>query len=150
MTRKRNENPSAGDLAEALGKSKDLHFKSYKADGSGFDDLEEGQEIIGVFVSVRQQHIKDKRTKQQKPIRVYSIRVEDGSTKKIGSRTLLDRMFDDVMDEHGGMTADPMGRYTGPGIDWIKGRVVKFVRGDDTKTADDNPMGTYEILVEED
>lgn len=144
--KQREENPSSTDLATAFGE--DLRFKSYKNDGSGFDDLQPNTEIIGVFVSVRDHEITDRRTKARKPIRVYSIRSAEGQVLKIGSRSILDRVFDDLMDENGGYTVENK-RYAGPGILYIQGRVVKFIRGEDTKTHENNPLGTYEIQVAE-
>ena len=145
MARKAQE-PTAGEITAAFGE--DLRFKSYKNDGSGFDELNEGTEIIGVFVSVRDHEITDTRTKARKHIRVYSIRTAEGQVLKIGSRSILDRVFDDLMDENGGYTVENK-RYAGPGITYIQGRVVKFIRGEDTQTRDKNPLGTYEIQVAE-
>jgi hypothetical protein len=146
MARKKIENPSASELKDAM--SGDIKFKSYKNDGKGFDDFEEGQEITGVLLSLRDHNIMDRRTKLPKDIRVYSIRTEIG-TLRIGGRTILDRMADEIMDENGGFTVDNR-RYTGAGYDWLKGRMVRLIRGDDSKTGEGNPLGTYEIQVEED
>lgn len=144
--RNRTENPTAEQLTDAF--ASDVKFKSYKNDGSGFDKLEEGDEIIGVLVSIRDHSITDTRTKKPKDIRVYSIRTPDGSVKKIGGRTILDRMFDDILDENGGFDVQNH-RYTGPGYDAIKDKIVKINRGDDTETRDKNPLGTYEVAIEE-
>jgi len=147
MAGKKQNNVDA--LADAIGRN--IKFRSFKNDGKGFDDLEQGEEITGILLGVRDQEIKDKRTKQLKMIRVYSIRVGDGEsaiTKKIGSRALLDGLFDDIMDEHGGVVV-MNNRYEGPGMDFIKGKMVRFIRGENRKTADNNPMGTYEIQVED-
>ena len=154
----RSAGVSAEDAAKAFGT--DIKFKSYRNDGQGFDDFEEGQEIIGTLVSIRDHNITDRRTKQPKDIRVYSIRVvipkeeqvEGGPTDKvlkIGGRTILDRMFDDIMDENGGFSVDNK-RYSGKGYEYLQDRIVKMNRGDDTETADGNPLGTYEIAVESD
>lgn len=127
----------------------DVQFKSYRNDGKGFDDLSEGQEIVGIFVGVKDQEIKDTRTKQRKMVRVYSIRDDEGTVHKIGSRALLDGIFDDIMDEHGGYVVENK-RYGGPGMDFLRNKIVKFVRGSNRKTSGGDPMGTYEILVETD
>jgi hypothetical protein len=134
--------------ADPLSKrEEDIKFRSYKNDGKGFTDLQVGAEIMGVLVSVRDQEITDRRTHERKIIRVYSIRGED-DLMKLGGRALLDRVFDDIMDEHGGYSVENK-RYIGSGIEWVQNRMVKFIRGDDIKSADGNRMGTYEILVEE-
>ncbi len=144
MAKKRGE--SVDEVKDAF--SSDTRFKSYKSDSAGFDELDEGGEITGILVSIRDQQLKDKRTKQLKTVRVYSIRTDEGQ-KRISGRTLLDRMADDIMDEHGGYSVEN-NRYSGPGYDWFCNRAVKFLRGDDTRTGEGNPLGTYEILVEED
>lgn len=123
-------------------------FRSYKNDGKGFDLLEANDEITGTFIQVRDREIRDRRTKEPKTIRVYSLMTDRGLLK-IGSRALLDGVFDDILDEHGGYTKNGE-HYVGPGIDWLRNRLVRFTRGSDTKTSDGNPMGTYEIQVEED
>ena len=137
---------SAADVQAAF--TSDVKFKSYKNDGSGFDEFNEGQEITGILVSIRDHQITDKRTKKPKDIRVYSVRVGDGSVMKIGGRTLLDRMFDDIMDENGGFVVENR-RYSGPGYDYLQNRAIKLNRGDDSETSEGNPLGTYEIGIEE-
>jgi hypothetical protein len=138
--------PSLADIQKGFGT--DIKFKSYKNDGKGLDELKESHEIVGVFLSVKDNEITDKRTKQRKVVRVYSIRGEDGRVMKIGSRALLDGVFDDIMDENGGFQVEN-NRYKGPGIDWIQNKMVKFVRGEDSKNSNGDRMGTYEIQVEE-
>jgi hypothetical protein len=145
MARKKGASPD--ELKTAF--EGDVKFKSYKNDGSGFDEFAEGDEIMGVLLSIRDHAIKDKRTKLPKDIRVYSIRTADGSVKKIGGRTILDRMFDDIMDENGGYEVLNR-RYSGPGYEYLQNRVVKLNRGDDSETSEGNPLGTYEVAVEED
>src|SRR5438105_1622403 len=139
--------PTIGEMKDSFAKG--VRFRSYKNDGKGFHELNEATEVTGVLVSVRDHEITDKRTKLRKAIRVYSIRTADNELLRIGSRALLDRLFDDILDEHGGYTVENK-RYVGPAMDWILNKVVRFIRGEDTKTGDGNPMGTYEIQVEED
>jgi hypothetical protein len=141
--------PSSDNLQESF--AGDTRFKSYKNTGKGdFTKLVEGEEVVGVFLSLRLRNIKDRRTKLPKQIRVYSFRGADGLIFKVGSRALLDSCFDDIMDEHGGMNLKDNVQYTGAGIDWITNRTVKIIRGTDTETTEGDDMGTYEILVEED
>lgn len=137
---------SVDQLQEEMGK--DVKFKSYANDGKGFYELDENNEVMGVFVSVKDQQITDIRSHEPKIIRVYSLRKEDGTIVKIGSRALLDGLFDDAMDEHGGVIVENK-RYSGPGIEWLRNKVVKIVRGSDKKTRAGS-MGMYEFLVESD
>lgn len=142
---------SAKDLTNAGQAVRDesVKFRTFKNDGTGLDELKENSSIQGVFISVKDQEITDRRTKLRKHIRVYAIRLDSGKIAKVGSRALLDGIFDDIMDENGGYDVIN-NRYSGPGIKWIQGKIVKFVRGADTKSKlDGNPMGTYEILVED-
>jgi hypothetical protein len=141
------EKAKASDVEKEF--TEDVRFRVYKNDGSGFDDFKQGQTITGVLVSIREHGITDKRTKQPKDIRVYSIRMEGDVMCRIGGRTILDRMFDDIMDEHGGFVVTNR-RYSGPGYDFLKDRVVRLERGEDTRTSDKNPLGTYSVGVEED
>lgn len=140
------KNDKVNQLTDAI--REDGQFKSYKNEGKGFDELPEGGEIVGVFIGVKDQTITDIRTHAKKVVRVYSIRSDDGNVQKIGSRALLDGLFDDIMDDHGGFDVENS-RYIGPGIEWLKNRVVKIIRGDDKKTSNGR-MGTYEFLVETD
>lgn len=148
--RNRPENPTAADMKAAFGA--DIKFRTYKNDGAGFDEFDENQEIVGVLVSIRDHTITDNRTNLPKDIRVYSIRIalEGGGERviKIGGRSILDRLFDDIMDENGGYAVDNK-RYTGQGYEYIRNRLIKMSRGDDSQTAKGNPLGTYEIAVEE-
>jgi hypothetical protein len=140
------KNMTTADVQSAF--SSDAKFRSYKNDGKGFDDFEEGEQIEGILLSIRDHEIRDTRTKQLKDIRVYAIKAGE-TTLKIGGRTILDRMCDEIMDENGGFQVDNK-RYTGAGYDWLKGRAVRFIRGEDGQTREGNPLGTYEIQVEED
>lgn len=143
---KKPRGESVEDVKNAF--TSDVKFKSYKADSRGFDELEPGGEVTGILLSIRDQTIKDKRTNVMKNVRVYAIQTAD-EVVRISGRTLLDRMADDIMDEHGGYAVEHQ-RYSGPGYDWFTKRAVKFLRGDDMRTGEGNPLGTYEILVEED
>jgi len=148
---KKNQNPKPGDVADAFrqpAEGEEVKFKSYRNDGKGFDEFNEGDEIVGILVSIRDHPITDQRSGDPKDIRVYSIRISDGTVLKIGGRTILDRMFDDIMDENGGYMVDNR-RYSGKGYEYLQNRAIKMVRGDDTRTRNKNPLGTYEVMVEE-
>ena len=137
------------ELNDGTGEGTDVKFKSYANDGKGFDELAEESDVTGIFVGVRIQEITDTRTKKRKPIRVYSLRDSEGNVHKIGSRALLDGIFDDIMDENGGAIIEN-NRFSGPGIDFLRSKVVKFVRGKNKRTRQGDQMGTYEIMVESD
>ena len=143
MPRKGN-NPN--EVADSF--ATDIKFKSYKSEG--FFKFEEMEELVGTLVSIRDQTITDRRSKQPKIIRVYNIRLaEDGRMIRLGSRAMLDRMFDDIMDEHGGFNVENM-RYSGPGYEFLQNRIVKVNRGEDAETVSGDELGTYEVGVEED
>lgn len=127
--------------------NEDVKFKSYASDGKGFYELRVGEEVTGVFISVKDQQITDIRSHLPKDIRVYSIRLENGEIIKLGSRALLDGYFDDAMDANGGYNVESK-RYSGPGIEWIRGKVIKIVRGADKKTKG-GTLGQYDLLIEE-
>jgi hypothetical protein len=146
MSKKRTNNPTPAEMEKAF--SEDAKFRSYKNDGKGFDEFNEGDEIVGVLLSIRDHQITDQRTGDPKDLRVYTIRTDSG-TKRIGGRTILDRMFDEIMDENGGFLVENR-RYTGKGYDYLQNRLIKLNRGEDTKTRNKNPLGTYEIGLEED
>jgi hypothetical protein len=146
---KKGNTPSDVGAGFTEGTESDIKYRSYKNDGKGFDTLDEGQEIQGILVSIRDHEITDTRTRERKTIRVYAIRNNDfDTTLKIGGRAILDRIFDDIMDEHGGYTVES-GRYRGPGYEAIKDKAIRIARGKDTRTAQKNPMGTYEVGVED-
>lgn len=146
MAKNKSQGTTSGDVAAAFADG--IKFASYKNTGKGnFNKLEPGGEIAGIFVSMRYRKIKDTRTREDKVIRVYSIRTAEG-VAKVSGRALLDSCFDDVMDEHGGYTI-VNNTASGSGIEWITNRPVKFLRGEDTETRQGDEMGTYEILVEE-
>jgi hypothetical protein len=151
MARPRKNNmspapPTAGEVQKGF--TSDMRFRSYKNDGKGFDEFHEGDEIVGILVSIRDHQITDRRTNLPKEIRVYSIRTDDGTVKKVGGRALLDRLVDDIMDEYGGFIVENR-RYSGQGYVYIQNRAIKIVRGDDSQTHDGNPLGTYEVAIEE-
>lgn len=146
MANKRNT-PGEVGAGFTEGTESQVKYQSYKNDGKGFDELNEGQHIEGILVSIRDHEITDTRTRQRKSIRVYSIRTGE-IVLKIGGRAILDRIFDDIMDEKGGYTVET-GRYKGPGYEAIRDKAIRIDRGQDTKTQQKNPMGTYEVGIEE-
>lgn len=113
-------------------------FRSFRADTTGFYELNEGETLKGVFLGRRQATIKDKRTKAMKEIWVYRLRDEEGKIINLGGRSLLDRAYDDMVDEAFGSSESG-----------VKGLRMQINRGENSKTSEGNPMGTYEILIED-
>jgi hypothetical protein len=140
MAKKRSQ---TDELSEAM--ESDIKMKTYKQEA--FTKFDEGDSFQGVLVSIRDHGMKDKRTKLPKEVRVYSIRLEDGMVR-ISGRTILNRLIDEIMDEHGGFEVVNR-NYSGLGYEFIKNRLVRFERGDNTETVDGNVLGTYEVSVEE-
>jgi hypothetical protein len=141
MAKKQN-NPN--DVAEGF--ATDIRFKTYKSEG--FYTFAEGDELVGTLLSIRDQTIMDRRKKMEKVIRVYNIRTADGKTIKLGSRAMLDRMIDDIMDENGGFEVQNH-RYSGKGYEYLQQRLIKINRGEDEETTSGDGMGSYEIGIEE-
>jgi hypothetical protein len=108
--------------------------KRFSRTGDGLSKFVEGEEIRGIFMSMAEKTITDRRSGELKSIRIYSIKLPDTSIARIGSRRLLDDAFDEVVTEL-------------KGEENLRGRDVSFIRGEDVETADHNPMGTYEIIV---
>jgi hypothetical protein len=113
-------------------------FRSFKRDSGKFYELNEGESLEGVILGIRLQFIKDKRTKQPKEIQVYKIRQEDGAIVNLAGRLLLDQQFADARDE-----------MFGGSFDNLRGLKVIINRGEDTETGEGNPMGTYELMIED-
>jgi hypothetical protein len=146
MAKKKSE--SVTDVAKAF--ESDVNFKKYGGNAEFFK-FEEGEEIRGILISLRDHELPDRRAKVKgtmKMVRVYSIRMEDGSTVKLAGRATLDRTFDDIMDENGGYAVENK-RYSGVGYEWLQNRAIILNRGDDGETSDGNVLGTYEVRVEE-
>lgn len=138
---------SAADVAAAF--ESDVKFKTYST--SEFYKFDEGDELKGVLVSLRDHQLPDRRAKVKgttKEVRVYSIRLEDGNIIKLAGRAVLDRNFDDIMDENGGFVVENR-RYSGVGYEWLQNRLVIINRGENDETHDGNELGTYEIRIEE-
>lgn len=110
--------------------------RSFARRGEGLTPFVEGEEIRGKFVYMKTVEIKDRRTKERKSIRVYCLELENGDMARIGSRSLLDDAFDEVESAYHGMEN-------------LVGKSMSFIRGEDVQTGDDNPLGTYEIIVYE-
>ena len=111
-------------------------FKSFKSESGSFHELKELDEIEGILIAVRQQRIRDKRTKLPKDILVYRIQLDSGELISLGGRTMLDKQMLDACDSMFGG-------------DWnaMKGAEVVISRGEDVKTSEGNPLGTYEVLI---
>jgi len=130
MARQRSSEPSTASVRSG--------FRSFKTEESGFKELNPGESIEGVFVSRRRQTIKDTRTKAPKDIWVYRVRTDTEGIVNIGGRAMLDRQFEDIVDD----------MFAGS-ENAIKGLRIVINRGDDKKTRDGNPIGSYEVLIED-
>ncbi len=108
--------------------------KRFSRTGDGLTPFVEGEEIRGKFLHMKEKTITDKRTRELKGIRIYTLQLPDGSMARIGSRRLLDDAFDEVVSAYNGE-------------DNLTGKDISFIRGADVETSDHNPMGTYEIIV---
>jgi hypothetical protein len=111
--------------------------RSFKRSGEGFTPINEGEEIKGKFVRMRNVTITDRTTHERKTIKAYDLILEDGSAASISGRALLDDAFQDVFDAIG--------------ADKLAGQTISIIRGEDVETATTETtghmMGTYEIIV---
>src|SRR5262245_24841504 len=112
------------------------HAISFKRTGEGFYTLNEGDEVKGKFIRMRNVSFNDRETGERKSIRAYDMTV-DGKQISISSKALLDEAFDDVFAEI------PQ--------DQLKGMEISIIRNKDVETPTSaetgNLMGTYEVLV---
>lgn len=130
MAKKQTEN-EATTPHETLHRDLPKGARSFARRGEGLTPFVEGEEIKGKFIHMKTVEIKDKRSHQLKTIRVYVVELEDGNTARIGSRTLLDDAFDEVISVYGD----------------IAGKTISFIRGEDKELENGGTMGTYEIIV---
>lgn len=98
--------------------------------GGGFTPIEVGEEIRGKFVSMRMISIPDRDTREKKQIRSYTIETAEGLIQ-IGSKALLDQLFDEVTDT------------VGP----LAGKEIVISRGEDVETVGGQSMSTWSIDV---
>lgn len=107
--------------------------KTFSNTGGGLTPIEIGEEIRGKFVHMKNVDITDRETRLKKPIRVYVIDTPEGRVS-IGSKVLLDQLFDEVALAFGG-------------IEKLTGKELVITRGEDVETAGGQSMGTFEISV---
>ena len=108
--------------------------RSFSRTGEGLTPIVEGEEIRGTFVHMKEVEIKDRRTKENKTIRIYVLQRPDGTMARIGSRALLDDAFDEMVSVYGG-------------VENLVGKDIAICRGEDVQTGDGTRLGTYEIIV---
>lgn len=113
-------------------------FKAYASDSGKFYELNPGESVSGVFLGLRRATIKDRRTHQMKEINVYRIRQDDETVVNLGGRTLLDRQFADAIDD----------MYLGE-ADKARGVRIIINRLPDSRTADNNPLGMYQLFLQD-
>lgn len=117
--------------------------KSFKPDVGKFDSLAVGDVLTGVFMGARHQQITDTRTRKPKSVFVIKLReTETDEVKKIACATMLERAFEDLVDEYGN------GDET-TAINRLRGTKLTLTRGEDERTQGGNQIGTYEIFVHE-
>lgn len=109
-------------------------FRSFNSKSAGLFEFVEGQTIDGTFLSRRLETITDKDTQAPKQIWVYRIATSEGLLK-LGGRTMLDRMFDDIIDEMFGGDETTM-----------RGHKIQIIRGTDVKK-DKKNIGQYDIRI---
>lgn len=103
--------------------------------GKKFTEFVEGEEITGTFISMEEIEIKDRKPPyEMKTIRVYNLKLDDGSKARISGRALLDSAFEEIAEELGGISK-------------LSGMRLSLIRGEDIENTEGNNMGTYEIIV---
>jgi hypothetical protein len=118
--------------------------KSFRPDTSKFRTMKPGETFTGIFVSAGHTEIMDRRTKQRKSLFVLRIRDEESDrVEKFPCAAMMLRAWEDITDEYGGGDPDAT-------ISALRGKHISIERGDDAKTADSNPMGTYTVTVFDD
>lgn len=124
------DNPQQGPVA-----------RSFKAETGKFDSLKVNESITGLFMGARDQQITDVRTRQPKTIFVIKLRDESADkVRKIPCAAMLLQTWEELVDEYGNGDQDAAMKF-------LHGRKITINRGSDTKTRDNNVMGTYEIIV---
>ena len=114
--------------------------RSFKADTGKFDSIVAGESITGMFIGAKDQEIMDQRTRQPKTLFVLKLRGEGDRIIKLPCAAMLRQTWDDIVDEYG--EGDEQ-----KAIAYLRGRKMTINRGQDVRTKDNNPMGTYEIIV---
>jgi len=118
--------------------------KSFRPDTSKFRTLKPGETFTGIFVGAGTTEIMDRRTRLRKELFVLRIRDEASEkVEKFPCAAMMLRGWEDIADEYGGGDTDAT-------IQALRGRHLSIIRGDDAKTADSNPMGTYEFVIFDD
>ena len=107
-----------------------------------FDPINPGEEIKGIFMNASKTTITDRRTKAPKEIMVYKLRDLQSSDRvyKVAGATMLDRAWEDVVDEYGNSDHETT-------IKTLRGKTMSIVRGQDGETFEGNRLGSYEIII---
>lgn len=121
--------------------SQQTHVRSFKPDTSRFRTLQPGEEFTGVFVGAGHTEIRDKRTRALKTLFVLRIRDEEtDKVEKFPCAAMMLRAWEDICDEYGNGDTDAT-------IQQLRNRRMTISRGENMKTADSNPMGSYEFQI---
>ena len=82
----------------------------------------------------------DRRTKAEKEILVFKLRNgETDEIYKVAAGAMLVHAWEDIVDELGNGDESTTNQK-------LRGEDMSIIRGEDTRTAENNPMGTYEIV----
>ena len=118
--------------------------RSFKPDTGKFNTLKANESVTGFFMGAKMQTITDRRTRQPKELFVLKLREETeeeiGPVRKVPCAAMLLQAWEDVVDEYGNGDQEIA-------INTLRGKKMTINRGDDTRTKEDNQMGTYEIIV---
>lgn len=114
--------------------------RSFKPDATSFKSMVEGETIRGFFLGRSSAEIKDRRTGAPKTLQILKLRGEDEAVIKLPMAAMMQRAWEDICDEYGGGDEDSA-------VQKLRGVEMEITRGKDMRTADKNPMGTYEITI---
>lgn len=131
---------------EESGSGKEPKAHIFKPDVGKFDSLAIGESFTGHFLGCKSQEITDQRSKDRhtKSVLVLKLREMEGkNVLKIAMATMLERAWEDVVDEYGNGDHDLA-------VNILRNRRMTINRGPDERTKQGNAIGTYEMIVWDD
>lgn len=114
--------------------------RTFKAETGKFDSLVVGQSITGIFMGAKDTEITDTRTRQPKTLFILKLRDESDKVLRVPCAAMLLQTWEELVDAYGNGNQETA-------IRMLHGRKLTINRGPDMKTKENNPMGTYEIIV---